>query len=96
MKGKKRTIFIAILLIFFTLFFRIFVIAESNHDCIGDDCPICEMVAVLENSIKDIYLAKTAIAVFGALVFAIVKALFLCDKNHSRFTLTKLKVKLSN
>mgnify|MGYP007002441203 FL=1 len=98
MKLKKR-ILIALLtmtFIFGTLFSVLYIAIESHHDCIGEDCPICQCIIVCENILKKLSTALFVMSVSAAFVFAskisIIKNLKLIPIQ----TLVSLKVKLSN
>ena len=98
MKLRKR-ILIALLttvFIFGTLFSVLYIAIESHHDCIGEDCPVCQCIIVCENILKKLSTALFVMSVSAAFVFAskisIIKNLKLIPIQ----TLVSLKVKLSN
>ena len=98
MKLKKR-ILIALLtmtFIFGTLFSVLYIAIESHHDCIGEDCLICQCIIVCENILKKLSTALFVMSVYVAFAFAskisIIKNLKLIPIQ----TLVSLKVKLSN
>ena len=98
MKLRKR-ILIALLttaFIFGTLFSVLYIAIESHHDCIGEDCPICQCIIVCENILKKLSTALFVMSISVAFVFAskisIIKNLKLIPIQ----TLVSLKVKLSN
>jgi len=97
MKSKKTAaVIITVLFVFFVLFSHIFIIAEADHDCCGENCPVCEIIAVIEDSIKGLSLLSSALIACGALIFVFIKALYSTVKNDFLSTLITLKVKLSN
>ena len=98
MKLRKR-ILIALLttaFIFGTLFSVLYIAIESHHDCIGEDCPICQCIIVCENILKKLSTTLFVMSVSVAFVFAskisIIKNLKLIPIQ----TLVSLKIKLSN
>ena len=98
MKLKKR-ILIALLttaFIFGTLFSVLYIAIESHHDCIGEDCPICQCIIVCENILKklstDLFVMSVSVAFVFASKISIIKNLKLIPIQ----TLVSLKVKLSN
>ena len=44
---KKFLRIIVALLILCLLFASLYAVVESSHDCHGDECPICKVIAVL-------------------------------------------------
>ena len=93
---KKAAIALTILFVFVMLFSHIFVIAEADHECSGEDCPICEIIAIVWDTIKGLSLIGSAVVICAALVFGIVKSLYINNEAQSVSSLITLKVKLSN
>ena len=48
MTNRKRTgaLLLCIGLVFVLSVSMIFIVREADHDCCGEDCPICQMIAV--------------------------------------------------
>ncbi|MBR1730824.1 MAG: hypothetical protein IJ725_00095 [Ruminococcus sp.] len=96
----KRTRIIALLLaaaVLFVMLFSLFVIAaEAQHNCHGDDCPICELVALCENLVKGLSLTLVIITLIVAL--ALMRRFCKEDREcgEIRNTPVLLKVKLTN
>ena len=44
-------IFAALFIVFIALSLT-FAAAEAHHDCAGEDCPVCEMIAFLSSAIR--------------------------------------------
>lgn len=57
--SRKRIL--AVMLVIFTIFSLLFSAVEVNHDCSGEDCPICFVIEVTESNLK---LLHFALAVF--------------------------------
>ena len=96
--NAKRALAIGIscLFIFILLFSHLFILAEADHDCSGEDCSICEMIAIVEKTLQGIsLLICTATIAVPALVVAI-KLHGVSVLERSRFTPILLKVKLTN
>ena len=97
---KKRNRIIALVLaaiVFFTFAFSVCVIAtEAGHDCHGENCPICEIIAICENNIKGLSLILVFVSLMVALAlmrtFLRDTRAFLCQSQ----TPVSLKVKLTN
>lgn len=93
---RKTALILTILFVFVMLFSHIFVIAEADHECTGEDCPICEIIAIVSDTIKGLSLIGSAVVICAALVFGIVKSLYVNNEAQSISSLITLKVKLSN
>ncbi len=96
----KRNRIIALVLaaiVFLTVAFSLCVIAvEAGHDCHGEDCPVCELIAVCENNIRGMSLILVFVSLMVALALLRplprVDRVFLCGSQ----TPVSLKVKLTN
>ena len=68
MKTKRRIISaLLILLIFFVLFASYyFILHETRHDCSGEDCPVCALVAICRNTLRSFSI--------GLILFALLLA----------------------
>lgn len=72
------------------------VVHEADHDCIGEGCPVCAVVAVCRNTLKTLSGALAAFAAAAASVcFAAILILALNASFRSE-TPISLKVKLLN
>ena len=44
-----------VLLLFFALLFSVHLVAaETDHDCTGEDCPICAVIHQCENTLRSL------------------------------------------
>lgn len=73
--SNRKTKILAVVLmsaaLMFTVLFSLFFIAhELDHDCSGDDCPICAFIHMCENNIRQI--GGGASAIMAAVVLAVV------------------------
>ena len=48
-----------------------FILHEADHDCTGEDCPICRNIAVRIRLLRTAALAVAALAAFGLLLAAL-------------------------
>lgn len=70
-KSKKIIAYIiTFMIISFLLFSSLFIIKNVNHDCVGDDCPICHFIHDIEHVLKNLDSGK---AVWS---FSLFKILF--------------------
>lgn len=97
MTTKRKAAFIlTILFVFVMLFSHIFVIAEADHDCLGEECPICDVIAIVSDIIKDLSFVGAAIIICAAITFGVIKTLLVKNETNKVSSLITLKVKLSN
>ena len=98
MTNKRRIIsFLMILLIVFVLVSSFwFILHETHHDCSGEDCPVCAMIAVCKNTLNSVFaallLVLSALAASSAGRSAGASTVF-CVRDE---TPVSLKVKLLN
>ncbi len=98
MTNKKRFAAIALaVLVLFVLMTSLFVIAhEADHDCTGENCPVCAVIAFCRNTLKTLGDALIAAAVvFGCFCLAGSVTAFSRAEIYSE-TPISLKVKLLN
>ncbi len=87
---------IAVMVLFFVLISSLFITVHADHDCTGEDCPVCECMHQCENNIRMLGSGLTAleaviIPVFELLLFiSFTACLPACDTPVSR------KVRLNN
>ena len=94
--GKVFLAMISLLIVFVLLFSALFILAEADHDCSGEDCAVCRIIMIAEESLKKLSVIFCVIALaFSSLLTATAprRAIAPC---FSRFTPVLLKVKLSN
>ena len=82
--------------IFGMLFSVMYIAIESHHDCIGEDCPICQYIIVCENILKKLSTTLAVISISITFFFASKISIIKNLKLILIQTLVSLKVKLSN
>ena len=95
----KRRLFssLLILLIVFVLVASFyFILHESRHDCSGEDCPVCALVAICRNTIRTISVALILFAISFAALYRCFGADLACVSVAREHTPVSLKVKLLN
>lgn len=95
-RTKHAALIIALMLFVVMLFSALFIAHETHHDCTGEGCSVCAMLAVCENMLKNISVAAAAAAVLTAAVFVFVKSLEAAAVFCPAATPVSLKVKLSD
>ena len=98
MANKKRILSaaLAVLVLFVVLYSVFFIAAESHHDCIGENCPICYQISVCENTLRNISLAVCAMVFAIALIYTLCGSVSACAGILPSYTLVSLKVKLTD
>lgn len=98
MKKTNRVLAVifAVLITLVVIFSVSFISDNAHHDCLGENCPICEQMQIAENIINKI---STVMLVVVVGLFLCLLAHF-CHRENRVFTVTKspilLKVKLLN
>ena len=95
--AKRTTVcIIAFLLLAITLFSAFYISAEAEHDCAGENCPICACILQCEKTLHHIGSSGVLqiAAVLPAILILVSAPLFsFC---FSRDTLVSRKVRLDN
>ena len=98
MEKKKRiiAILLAVTVFFVMLYSALFIAVEADHDCVGEDCPICYQIDVCKNVLKNLSLAVAAAAFAAAFTYTLCRGISVCTDCVQSYTLVSLKVKLSD
>ena len=71
-----------------------FIVHEADHDCIGEGCPVCAVVALCRDSLETLGNSLIAVAaVFSCCFFTVLAVLFSLSATYLQ-TPISLKVKL--
>ena len=83
---------------FFVVLSPIVLVEEAHHNCVHDDCPICEVIRTAKENTKQIkVMATAAIVLISVPLFSLIAlAITAVCKNIDFTTLISLKTKLSN
>ncbi len=98
MAKRNRIIAFALAaIVIFVMAFSLYIVAaEAHHDCCGEHCPVCELIAVCENNIKTIALILVFVTLIAALSLSYrVSGTFRGILCYAQTPIT-LKVKLTN
>lgn len=97
MKRKKVAIVLAFLMIVFFAFSVFFIAHEADHECIGEECPICEQIVICEKTLEELGSGIIAITIIIATVFGGVYKLLCFDENRAKKdSLVSLKIEMLN
>lgn len=98
-RNKNLRILAAVLCVCIAAFLLLsfaYEIKEANHDCTGNDCPICAHIQSIENSRQQLSLAVVAFGTFMVLVMRATGIVLLHDLLFCASSPVQLKVKLNN
>ena len=98
MTNKKRVVAVILsALVLFALMTSLFVIMhEADHDCIGENCPVCAVIAVCQNTLKTLGgIVGAAALAFACFSFTASVIAFFRTISYNE-TPVSLKVKLLN
>lgn len=70
-----------------------YIAAEADHDCTGDDCPICVCIQQCENILNQVGGVATQVSIVAPVVFLLLFMLF-SVYSISQETLVSKKVRL--
>lgn len=95
-KCRVVAILIAAAVLFVMLSSACYIAVEADHDCTGEDCPICYQINICENTLKSLgqAVASVTLAVFIGIFAASLPSFEKRQAVHK--TLVSLKVKLSD
>lgn len=98
MEKKKRiaAIILAVTVMFVMLGSAFFIAAEADHDCVGENCPICYQLNVCRNTLKSLSLAVCAAVFFAAFTYTLRVSISAHAYTSTSNSLVTLKVKLSD
>ena len=98
MEKKKKVIavFLTVALLFVMLYSALFIAAEADHDCVGENCPICYQINVCQNTLKNLSFAVSAAVLAAAFTYTLCRGISVCTDYAQSYTLVSLKVKLSD
>lgn len=94
LQTRAKALFLAALTVFVMLFSVFFIASEKDHNCAHENCPICEQIAVCENTLKHLSNGTPKIIVTLSLLFAVVSFIMLSDCAEKIVTPVSLKVRL--
>ena len=95
-KKKIAAILLAVTVMFVMLYSALFIAAEADHDCVGENCPICYQISVCENTLKNLSFAVCAVAFAAAFTYTLCRSISACADFTPSYTLVSLKVKLTD
>lgn len=97
MKTNIRIISIILSAILFAVIFfsSLFIILDSSHVCVGDDCPICREIHACVKTLTVVGTAAVSVVCIFVLRFKRIHLESIHSVYRTHCTLVSLKVKLS-
>ena len=94
MEKKKKivAIFLAVTVVFVMFYSALFIAAEADHDCVGENCPICYQISVCENTLKNFSLAVCAVAFAAAFTYTLCRSISVCTNVTQSIPWFRLKL----
>lgn len=89
-------IVLAVLVLFSILASFFWIIHETDHDCLGEDCPICSALAVCWKTLNQFSKLFLVIAVCSVLIKRVLFLVSSFSRFESKITPVSLNVKLLN
>lgn len=95
-KNQKIAAFLLCVIFFVTTFFgTLFILENSDHNCIGESCSVCRAINHFDELIHGSRTSDKPVFVSAITVYCIVTIMLYKSVDISK-SLIKLKVKLSN
>ena len=69
--------------------------AETEHDCVGDNCPVCSQISQCENTINTVSSAVSIAAVAAVFAYILMAGTVKITSQKPASTLISLKVQLT-
>ena len=91
----KKIVRITAVLLSFLMLASVFIAHEANHDCCGEDCPICEFIQQCENVVRGESLVSSGLSVIIPFLFVIFSVCLVGDV-FVKATPVSRKIRLNN
>ena len=95
-RQKKTALTICIVLVFITFASLFYVVKEENHDCTGEDCPICVCIHQAEQVLKNLGTGKSEAQTTGMMQLFVSFVLPVCYAIFCATSLVSQKVRLND
>ena len=86
---------IILMMLSFLMLSSVFIAHEADHDCCGEDCPICEFIQQCENTVRGEFLFSSGISVIIPVLFVIFSVCLAADA-FVKATPVSRKIRLNN
>jgi len=94
---KKITAWIALAAVLFVMLFSItFISQHADHECTGDECPVCAVMEMCGAIIKNLEVTVAVVAAAVFLVFSIRNSVQLVAIAGGSCSLVSQKIRMNN
>ena len=95
---KKRIVSVGMiaLILAVMLFSAFFIAAEADHDCTGEDCPICAIIYQCEHTLRNVGNAAASQSVVLLIAISFLLLTSICETGAAQKTLISQKVRMDN
>lgn len=94
-KNKTLALTICVIFVMSILFSMLFVVKGADHDCSGENCPICACISLAKQTLKQ--LGSVSVAAAGMMVcFSLILAFIGTSLTVPCATLISQKVRLND
>ena len=73
-----------------------YLIEEADHECSGNDCPVCRTISICRRNIHSIIAVASAVAVLILAVHTVLQSYSICIAENSGFSLIEQKIRMNN
>lgn len=94
--GKITAIFLILVVLLFLLVSTYFIAYEADHECTGEDCPVCALLQISENSLRQLGSGVPAAAAASSLFVLILVMQIFTDESVALPTPVSRKTRLNN
>lgn len=95
-KIRSIALIVAFAVLFVMLCSTLYIVAEADHDCTGENCPICYQISVCQNTLKNLSFAVCTAVFAAAFTYTLCQSVSARTESIQSDTLVSLKVKLSD
>ena len=94
--GKITAIFLILVVLLFLFVSTYFIAYEADHECTGEDCPVCALIQMSENSLRQLGSGAPA-ATAASSLFVLILVMQICTSDSITLsTPVSRKTRLNN
>ncbi len=93
---KITAIFLILVILLFLFISTYFIAYEADHECTGEDCPVCALIQMSENSLRQLGSGAPSAAAVSSL-FILILVMQICTSDSITLpTPVSEKIRLNN
>lgn len=95
---KQRKLVLLACIVYISVIFlsSVFIVREADHDCVGEDCPICACIAQAEQTLKQLGTGKAETLAWLPAVVLLILVISYVFRFVPCSTLQSCKVRLND